>query len=676
MSLLRKTLMASFLFFHSISHNAWVFASTAQEDLVSQKGSKRLRPIENYFLPQKRKPNPSNVSCDKENTPNNENSIILPLQKSGDSDDEMTPIKGIGGKKKCSMNLYLLSSSITQPEDALKDILNDESWENKTFTQGIGISYSRKKQVIPPAWNDLFEEQTEPNGNKTGDWVRDAGIIIFKDDDLNRFFAYTFGQGYRFIRKSAQEPNFGIRTALNIMDVDKENVVKSFGIQTFALNSCSQLTAYARGTGLRRLQQEFEHIFTTIAPNRNALGFPMKIRGVGTRISFNAEADITKIKKSAQDIYSIYQKEDYKKHFSWIDQYIPEGDEEKIKELERGVCATLSNRHKKDEWFFDDPRDIDQSILGYTYKGESFDDLDKLKEGFCEKAAFVQHSIEKFKKEKIILRYEGDETKISLYKLLRCGVDLGDETFFLDGGKWYRISQNHIESLNAFLNERFDPNDSLGPVKEEDFQKSVAKSSSAGKSRIDLEGNYNERSAKESKGNIALFDKLLIKGDTSRDPYHLNNQIEGCDLFRFSEREIIHVKDWSGSSTFSHLCAQAHVSAKCLEDSYFRERMVETYTKKNGKSQNQISQLQNLFLEDFQKESFTVVLAFFHENNRENLSDYLPIFSRINLKRTIDNIERLGYKVKILKIKKPKQPGKTVLMQKNIESLLTNRHEI
>ena len=196
--------------------------------------------------------------------------------------------------------------------------------------------------------------------------------------------------------------------------------------------------------------------------------------------------------------------------------------------------------------------------------------------------------------------------------------------------------------------------------------------------------------------------------------------VEVCDILSNSTIEgykrLIHIKDWSGSETFSHLCFQSLVSAEALSCNNFRERAKKTLTRYETKNQltlelertlddknepliksfmsdlddrmkkinsnHEISNAISGYLEEkkivplcelktneyldtmdnlllinqrFEPNQYMVVLALVHKDSEKTISSCLPFFSRLSLRDTARSLQELRYNVGFNFIKKQNQ---------------------
>ncbi len=119
--------------------------------------------------------------------------------------------------------------------------------------------------------------------------------------------------------------------------------------------------------------------------------------------------------------------------------------------------------------------------------------------------------------------------------------------------------------------------------------------------------------------------------------------IELCDILT-PQKELIHVKRHLGSRDLSHLFSQGVVSADLLRDnSDFR---AEARTRVEEQDPN------STVLNDdvFSANDFTVVYAVAEQWGSDSLSKRLPLFSKVNLSRSVRELESRGYKVACARI--------------------------
>src|SRR5699024_5889426 len=114
------------------------------------------------------------------------------------------------------------------------------------------------------------------------------------------------------------------------------------------------------------------------------------------------------------------------------------------------------------------------------------------------------------------------------------------------------------------------------------------------------------------------------------------SQIEACDLLT-DNKEFIHVKKWSSSSTLSHLFQQGIVSAQLLmNDIEFRRLLNEEIDDDNFK----------IDINNYHSSNYTIVFSVLFKNDDYDFID-LPMFSKIVLVNSFQELNNFSYNVKL-----------------------------
>lgn len=219
-------------------------------------------------------------------------------------------------------------------------------------------------------------------------------------------------------------------------------------------------------------------------------------------------------------------------------------------------------------------------------------------------------SAEILKAFRITLWGEGDNatgTTIRAYDCLNFEALDGTTRFVLSGGEWFEVSasfnqdiDNYIRSITRSLPEL------LPAVANED------------------EPTYIKRISGLKKLHNLHTQRFTHDGD----------MIELCDLLS-SAGDLIHLKRWTASATFSHLLAQGVICAETIQRSDEYRRQVATALTSIDAG------LGSLFATPpFSTAKFCVVFGLIRPTKRD-----LPFFSRLNLVRVGEQIEQRGYRV-------------------------------
>jgi uncharacterized protein (TIGR04141 family) len=210
-----------------------------------------------------------------------------------------------------------------------------------------------------------------------------------------------------------------------------------------------------------------------------------------------------------------------------------------------------------------------------------------------------------------------------VYKCLVYEVTRGKSRFVLVNGTWFEVNRDFATSIRT----------ALASMPVSDLPLDQVHILAGG--RFEPEGDYNARLANKD-SSFALLDKKTAKCRTASTP------IEFCDLLTTS-RHLIHVKHRKGgSSSLSHLFAQARVSSEAfLADEGFRQGI-----------RDHLASMTPSFLPLVPEErpsagQYTVVFAILGTQARHP-GDDLPFFSQLNLVRTQEALLSMGFAVDVL----------------------------
>jgi uncharacterized protein (TIGR04141 family) len=197
-------------------------------------------------------------------------------------------------------------------------------------------------------------------------------------------------------------------------------------------------------------------------------------------------------------------------------------------------------------------------------------------------------------------------------------VGIEDKLYALSQGEWYTIAQDYVNEVIQDLNLINEHPDLELPdaLPEEN------------------EGVYNKRAFDENVGQFSLMDRRTVSYGGGK------SSIEVCDLLSL-DKNFIHIKAKTKSSSLSHLFAQGLVSAQVMRDPKFRELAIATCDQPTH---------HHLFADDgFQASAHNVTYAIITSANT-SIKDALPFFSKQSLVNAAREIRNMGYKVWIKKI--------------------------
>lgn len=510
-------------------------------------------------------------------------------------------------KKMQHLTLFLLKPDVKKFEDAVKstEAGNPTPLANQPFT---GSLYFPAPTANSPGWLP-FVQSGFPGQNVDGNRMASA-LVLLKAE--KRIFALTFGHARHLLKPDSFERDFGLRVVVN--RVSKENI-RGISLRTFKETSVKRQEEAAKGTALRTfgvdIQQDLLRGVTGV-PEDTSLA--LRISGADS-LAIDVAVEFGDLADKCKELLAAYRGTDYvKRGFDWIDNLKLVRSPALVEQLDNLLVTALKAKDQTIQMLCPDAYSR-AAIRGFLHNGEK-SDADKHAElEIAEWQAAIGGELKNLTvaklRERKIAAYDGDGAKLPDIPDRDCFVFEADylgTKFVFSSGEWFEVATDFDAGITKYVNAI-----SKKPVALPDFSK-----------RWKDEDQYVAEAAK-SADLMSMHKKTCAIGGT---------QIEPCDLLHRSGA-LVHVKVWSQSATFSHLLAQGAVSAESLlRYSKFRDHVAKSATKHKG-------EIKKLFPTDaFLTSKLDVVLALVR-----GISKPLPFFSRLNLMREGQRIERLGYRV-------------------------------
>ena len=358
-----------------------------------------------------------------------------------------------------------------------------------------------------------------------------------------------------------------------------------------------------------------------------AAGRPPAPTNWGTRVnggnafSFTRGVVFEDLGDLCHELVADHDRTDYRRQFAWLDSVRPVGDPDEIARLEQGVIERLRAENIA-ELDLAPPEIIDWSMVDsfrfHFDRGFERPDLrlqDYLR-GLRNRDELESLDVPFLRSRQATALLSGEPAlRWPIWRCLTGEIELGGSTYVLDEGEFFAVERDYMDGINQELQQI--PGSA------------VALPAANGGMR---EGEYNELAARPD--DRLLLDKQLVRTRESTTP------IEVCDILT-ADRQLIHVKRHLGSSDLSHLFSQGAVSAELLQmNPAFRDEV--------GRK---IAELDNTgrfrFIDPRQlnPDQFEVVYAIIHGWRGRSLTEALPFFSKVNLRRTARELRSRGYQV-------------------------------
>ncbi len=531
-----------------------------------------------------------------------------------------------------NLTFLLLRKSIKTPDEALKSpgehtphpVLGNESW-----------LYLVPAVAREPRWFDFLREAAAtPLPGLTGGVP--SGVLFIEAS--SRLFALTFGQGRHLLKPEAHELDFGLKVTLNTADPAK---LRSLDLRTF-----EELTVHTRRQVSRGSALDAFSVDVTRDLLRAFTGEPrdpeLAKRFTGKdALILNGPLTFPDLPKKCAQLLQAFEGQEYRTTFPWVDNIQPIRDSAQVARLNEQMLKLLKDRTLEKAHLA--PPDMVgwEEVAGFHYPGERSKDMhpDLDLEECLDAIAASAHvrpedfspTFEDLKRYKIRAVHDESTREVEQWPLYACLVlelELDNALYVLSGGQWFRIEKLFVNDIAK---------------KAERLARTVQNLPPAVVNQ--KEDSYNAYASRASTS-LALLDKKLIKCTGAR------TSVEPCDLFS-NERQFIHVKRKTRSSTLSHLFSQGLVSAEAfLKDPGFRKALKDRVTAARPV-------LGTLLGDPSSKpvpSEFEVIFAVITGANRTRtqwpLS--LPFFSLLNLTIAAERLELLGFKVGICHIPEQK----------------------
>lgn len=477
-------------------------------------------------------------------------------------------------------------------------------------------------------------------------------------EENRRYFVLTFGYGRTLINRSAIEERFGLKCVLNSVKNDTLRAIHFADVSGSAKRSSEQLSRigdiddFAIDTERNLLSQ----VTAKCGEDELLCG---TVTG-GDSLAVTKEIDIDNVQEFLKSLYELFCQETYKKDFDWVDNIAPVKDpalEQKLwDESIRQIANYSYNDDSQHDLWMAVPDIINwDEIEGFQIGSQT----DKNKRPVLHDDVLLADvirsfkkpiaSIEQLKNRRITAISRNDDMTYRHWQAHKCLVGeltYDSKSYCVISGVWYEIQSDYLEKINADFRDtsaseiQFIPYDASENMKTEEIKGFGGKLI-----KLQYEGKYNlklERSLNFNKECALLMDRRLVSYGGK------NSRIEFCDVLTNNGKRI-HVKQYTGSETMSHLFNQGLVSASMEKDAADYARLVDDKIKQIGKHESisSIEQFQ-LALNPIHEVVFAIVRK---RDNRD-----LPFFSKVALCSVKKQLKRMGIETKLNWIDRINEP--------------------
>ena len=529
--------------------------------------------------------------------------------------------------KNNKINFYLIRDGLT-----LGDIFKDAptTLDKIAAKEGFDLYYNKKPVIIAPWVKDFFNKEIkDAEGHHIFNAASSQAALI-RSITIGRkrvTFAICFGTGYHLLKKDSFEPRFGLLAVLNIVSenslrkIDKHDIsgtpkftaeqLSKKGSQIdFGLDFELDILLGVTGTldkDLKKERQLYRLFGTTLSGKAN--------------LNINAKFNIDNVDRLLKASYIAFQSKRYeKKGFGWIDKIeLIKKKTAKHTSLISKLDECLSTTGQNAKIWLAVPELVEwENIQGFYFANDReklFGDVSRsaltsVVSGTLTVAMLQSTRVSALHADGIKNAYEW-----TAYDCLYAEVEVDNESYILINSEWYKLKSDFVTETNNRYQNIIQSHTSQITFK--DYEKTDGN-----------ENGYNTNMAGKINNAVCLDAKNISHGGKY-------NKIEFCDIFDRENKNIIHVKKYSGSSVLSHLFAQGFVSAQLLlNDKEFRRKVEEKI--------KEVGNVIHTFGDDI--DGYNVVFAIIAKPNTTDI----PLFSKVNLNNIFMRIQTMkGYSASI-----------------------------
>jgi len=543
---------------------------------------------------------------------------------------------------KSTQNLvcYLYKEDIDSFDNVFKIVKGVSAiseYDEVTLKEDINIEikgYIKKSQTNKPTWftkmSSIF--------NFNNDVFNTSNSFVFFIKVKNRILAYTMGYAYHALNNGKIEYDFGLKVALNKIS---SKDIRGMDTRTLSLSSHQKREVSTSNRGIKDFDFDTDReLINTLMGRASDTSFANSLIGKES-LKVSVKLDMKEIDIYSRELLEAYFMEDYKENFEFIDNLkIIKNDD--ILEFLKDDLVKLFRNNDKSRIVLSYPNIEDFNF--YTYRisygryWKEFSDIntDILFEFIKTKGIDTNNiEIDKFK----IRLIDDDENKreFTLWDYLVYEFEKDSQKYIYTAKQLYEIKIDYfntiIKEIDEYEKSLIDTSIKIPNI----YYKDTTDSKGKPKLSIEHEGDYNLRFENLNKDTCKCLDK-----DNFRDfPNRPNDQVEVCDILT-KDKEFICVKTYKNSSAaLSHLFMQGIVSAELLVESKEYRKRIKNKVKRKFQDFLQIDNLN--------RNEITYVYAICMKTEGK-ISDNLPFFSKISLRQSIKNLEKLNFNVKIMRI--------------------------
>lgn len=520
------------------------------------------------------------------------------------------------GGKKLRLTVFLIKEGYKAVEDfvAVKAL--------QGITAGEGTLFFRSGFRNPAPWASLFE-RVPGFDSRLATNQHSRALYVLKES--GRWFCFTFGFTRQLLHEAAVQRNFGLIVSLNLGDPEAIKTIEKTNITHVGLQSREQAGRDVGFDGFE-FNTDIDLLKSMTAKSPVHDGEEQETYSgrdsfsVYTRVSLESLADL------ARKLLKAFNSTAYKKAYPWVDKISEVRDPTLIDDLDSALVDAINSQDDAKIWMAVPEIIVWEEIDGFAYRpGRGgtrragpvlHPDIDL--EGWIDELGLEGSvTLNHLNGRKVLQLYKDGREPLtwSVYRCLNAEVDLPSGKYILNDGDWYSVEKDYVAEV-----DRFYQCIKVSSLKLPNYGTKTEPAYLVGVPSAD--------------GRFACMDRKTVMLGGGR------NRVEFCDLYSKS-REIVHVKQYGGSSLLSHLFSQALVSGEAfLHEAEFRHEL----NKKLPAGFKLASPAA-----DPKAGDYTVCLAIM---SKVPGPLEIPFFSKVSMRHAVQALQRMGFTVTKLKIER------------------------
>lgn len=520
--------------------------------------------------------------------------------------------------RKLRLTVFLIKDGYSTIDSFLDTGTLDSLAVHSTGAEGT-LFYRGGFRSTPP-WVSIFQDVPGFDSSKI---VNLGSRALFVIRVAKRWFCFTFGYARHLIAEAGIERNFGLIVTLNLGDPEAIKAIDKTNISHVALQSREQAGRDVGFDGFE-FDTDIDLLKAITAKGPVVDGEEQETFSGRDSVTVFTRVEVSSFSDIAKRLYKAYESTAYLKHYPWIDKITQERDSAVIANLDDALVSAINHDNVAKIWLAIPEVVTWEEVEGFAFRIPTPDpkksgpalypDVD-LGHWLAETKLTGKLTLNSLTNRKVYQCFKDakEPTTWSVYRCLNAEIDLNDKKYILNDGDWYHVDSDYVKEVDTFYKAL--PQSKLvlpnyGTKTEPKYLRDLGK----------------------THANFAVMDGKTIMIGKGK------SRVEFCDLFS-KQNDIVHVKQYGGSSLLSHLFSQAMVSAELfLHESVFRTKVNSLLPSGFKFANPAVTPTAS---------QYTVCVAIM---SKVPGPLEIPFFSKVSLKHAARSIQRMNFKVTKLKI--------------------------